>query len=313
MATLLIGRFSSQALLLPPPFQRRIDAAAHALLQPPGGAVADFTQPPGEPALVLPDSVSWQIFKNPVALFVGGVAAVILELAEPAVRTGVWEHSSFRSDPVRRLQRTGLAAMVTVYGARSTAETMIASVVRLHGKVEGRTPGGEAYRANDVGLLTWVQATAGYGFAEAYSRYVRPLGPAELDRLYREGAPAAHLYGALDAPTCDAELQALFASKQERLEPSPIVFEFLDIMRTAPAFPAPLRPLQRMLVRAAVEMTPAWVRQRLGLSAAHGLRAWEKPLVRQAGRLADRIVLRSSPAVQSCLRLGLPADYLYRR
>ena len=67
-----------------------------------------------------------------------------------------------------------------------------------------------------------------------------------------------------------------------------------------------------MLVRAAVEMTPEWVRQRLGLSTAHGLRAWERPLVRQAGRLADRIMLRASPAVQSCLRLGLPADYLYR-
>ena len=313
MATLLTGRFSSSALLLPPPFQRRIDAAARALLQPPGGAVVDFTQPRGEPALVSPDSVSWRIFKNPVALFIGGVTAVILELAEPAVRTGVWEHSSFRRDPVRRLQRTGLAAMVTVYGARSTAEAMIAGVVRLHDEVKGETPAGEEYRANDVGLLTWVQATAGYGFAEAYSRYVRPLSRAKLDRLYREGAPAARLYGALGAPASHAELQALFESKRGRLEPSPIIFEFLDIMRTAPTFPAPLRPLQRMLIRAAVEMTPGWVREQLGLSAAHGLRVWERPLVRQAGRLADRIVLRSSPAVQSCLRLGLPADYLYRR
>lgn len=52
-----------------------------------------------------------------MALLVGGIAAVILELAEPRVHTGVWEHSLFRSDPVRRLQRTGLAAMATVYGA----------------------------------------------------------------------------------------------------------------------------------------------------------------------------------------------------
>jgi hypothetical protein len=34
--------------------------------------------------------------------------------------------------------------------------------------------------------------------------------------------------------------------------------------------------------------------------------------VRRAARLSERIILRSSPAVQSCLRLGLPADYLYR-
>ena len=97
-----------------------------------------------------------------------------------------------------------------------------------------------------------------------------------------------------------------------RLESSPILFEFLDIMRHAPAFPMPLRPMQRILVRAAVEMTPDWVRRRLGLTPAYGLRPWEAPLVRKIGGLSDRIMLRSSPAVQSCLRLGLPADYLYR-
>jgi hypothetical protein len=91
----------------------------------------------GEEALLPPDSVSWRIFKNPIALFIGGMAAVILELAEPSVRAGVWEHSSFRKDPVGRLQRTGLAAIVTVYGARSIAEPMIAEVVRMHAKVAG--------------------------------------------------------------------------------------------------------------------------------------------------------------------------------
>jgi uncharacterized protein (DUF2236 family) len=298
---------------LPAPVQRGVEAVVRELLRPAGSAAVDFTQPRGEPALVPPDSVSWRIFKNPVALFIGGVAAVILELADPAVRTGVWEHSSFRRDPVRRLQRTGLAAMITVYGARSTAEAMIAGVVRMHDKVKGETPAGEKYHANDIDLLTWVQATAAYGFAEAFNRYVHPLDRDTLDRLYAEGAPAARLYGALDAPLSDAGLQVLFESKRARLEPSPIVFEFLGIMRGAAAFPAPLRPLQRLLVRAAVEMTPGWVRERLDLTASHGLRAWEKPLVRQAGRLADRIMLRSGPAVQSCLRMGLPADYLYRR
>ena len=66
-----------------------------------------------------------------------------------------------------------------------------------------------------------------------------------------------------------------------------------------------------MLVRAAVETVPGWVRERLGLTAAYGLRGWE-PLVRCLGRLSDRVVLRSGPAAQSCLRLGLPADHLHR-
>ena len=75
-------------------------------------------------------------------VIIGGVAAVILELAEPAVRTGVWEFSSFRKDPVRRLKRTGLAGMITVYGAKSKAEEMIAHVVRMHARVTGSTPSG---------------------------------------------------------------------------------------------------------------------------------------------------------------------------
>jgi uncharacterized protein (DUF2236 family) len=300
-------------LPMPSPLRRRIDEAAQDWLQPPNGARVDFSRPLDAPALVPPDSVSWQMFKNPIALFIGGVAAVILELAEPAVRTGVWEHSSFRTDPVLRLRRTGLAAMVTVYGPRGRAEAMIADVVRRHAKVAGKTPSGESYHANDVRLLSWVHGTASFGFAEAYSLYVRALAPEEMDRVYAEGEPAARLYGAFQAPRSRAEMQALFDAMRERLEPSPILFEFFAIMRAAPAFPAPLRPLQPILVRAAVELTPGWVRERLGLTARHGLRAWERPVVHLAARLADRVMLRSCPAVQSCLRLGLPADYLFRR
>jgi hypothetical protein len=35
--------------------------------------------------------------------------------------------------------------------------------------------------------------------------------------------------------------------------------------------------------------------------------------VRAACATADRLILRSGPPVQSCRRLGLPDDYLYRR
>src|SRR5277367_6373862 len=165
------------AIRLPVALQRYLNGAVDALL---GGASerrSDFAQPLREEALVPADSVSWRVFKNPIALFVGGTAAVILELAEPAVRAGVWDHSSFRKNPLGRLQRTGLAAMVTVYGARSVAEPMIAGVVRMHAAIQGKTAAGEPYSANDPRLLNWVHATAAYCFAEAYTRYVNPLSP----------------------------------------------------------------------------------------------------------------------------------------
>jgi uncharacterized protein (DUF2236 family) len=239
------------------------------------------------------------------------LAAVILELAEPAVRTGVWEHSTFRSNPMRRLQRTGLAAMVTVYGARSVAEPMIARVVRMHAKVAGETADGVPYSATDPRLLSWVQATATFAFAEAYSRYVRPLNSAEFDLVFREGAAASTLYGAVQAPASHAELQALFTGMRNRLEPSPIIFEFLDIMRTVKGFPLPLCWMQGTLVRAAVELVPAWIRERLGLTHQFGLNRAERWLVEAAGAAADRILLTGSPSAQACRRLGLPTLQLY--
>ena len=273
----------------------------------------DFTRPAGEPALASPDSVSWQVFKNPVSLFIGGTAAVLLELAEPRVRSGVWDHTSFRTDPLPRMARTGLAAMVTVYGARSVAERMIAGVGRMHGQVSGVTPAGEAYRASDPELLDWVQATASFGFLQAYHSFVRPLSQADRDRFYAEAAPAARLYGALGAPQSEAMLAQQFLTMRPRLEQSQIVFDFLEIMRRAPAAPTALRPLQHLLIRASVEILPPWSRDILGLDAKFGLRSWERGFVALAARAADRVVLRSAPPAQACLRMGLPVSHLYGR
>jgi uncharacterized protein (DUF2236 family) len=296
---------------LPRSLQLSLEATSSALLQPPEGRQVDFSRPAGEAALVSSDSVSWRIFKNPISLYVGGIAAVILELAEPAVRTGVWKHSTFRKDPLGRLRRTGLAAMVTVYGARSVAERMIQGVVRMHAGVTGETPAGEAFSANDIPLLTWVHATASFGFGEAYSRYVAPLSPPQFDALCREGMPASRLYGAIRAPESAMELRMLFDAMRGRLERSEIVFEFLSIMRGTPAFPTPLRWLQPLLVRAAIDLLPPWIRDRLGLDASQGLRGADEWMVRLAGALADRIVLADSPPAQACRRLGLPKAYLY--
>jgi uncharacterized protein (DUF2236 family) len=299
-------------IVLPWVLQSSLEAAARVLLEPSDRPHIDFSLPTGEAALVSPASVSWRVFKNPLSLFVGGVTAVIMELAEPRVRTGVWEHTTFRANPVERLRRTGLAAMVTIYGARSAAEAMIARVRRMHDAVAGTTRSGESYCASDPELLNWVQGTAAYGFVHAYHVYVHPLSLPERDRCYAEGISAARLYGATSAPTSEAELEQMFLATGDRLECSNIVFEFLDIMGRAPILPRLLRPAQRLLVRAAVDLTPRWMRTILGLNA-RGLHAFEAEAVRQAGAFADRLVLETNPAVQACRRMRLPADYLYLR
>jgi uncharacterized protein (DUF2236 family) len=145
-------------IVLPWPLQSGLEATARVLLDPGDRPHIDFSRPVGEPALLSPESVSWRVFKNPLSLFIGGVTAVIMELAEPRVRAGVWENTTFRLDPIRRLHTTGLAAMVTIYGARSTAEPMIARIRRVHEMIAGTTGSGEAYRASDSELLNWCTA-----------------------------------------------------------------------------------------------------------------------------------------------------------
>lgn len=272
------------------------------LLRPPPGMEFDFTSPAGEPALAPRDGISWKIFANPVALFVGGVTAVLLELAEPSVRSGVWDHSSFRRDPGMRLRRTGFAAMVTVYGPRSKAKDVIARVVAMHERVRGLTPAGEPYYANDPRLLDWVQATAVFGFTEAYHRYARRLSPDEKDAAFAEAAPAAALYGAVGAPTSWAGWQKLLADTAPGLLASDILAEFMEIMGDAPILPAPLRFLQRLLVRAAVSITPDPVRS-LPQLKGRGLRSGEDVVVRGLGRAAGLMVVPGTPAAGAAKRL----------
>jgi uncharacterized protein (DUF2236 family) len=131
----------------------------------------------------------------------------------------------------------------------------------------------------------------------------------ERDRYYAEGILAASLYGA-SAPTSEAALEMRFEAMANQLERSDILFEFLAIMRSAPILPLPLRPVQSLLIRAAIDLTPHWLRRIVGLTD-HGLNALESGVVRQIGASADRLVLETNPAVQACRRMRLSVNYLY--
>lgn len=280
--------------------------ALQELMKPPPGMAFDFSQPAGEPALSPADGVSWRIFANPIALFVGGVTAVLLELAEPSVRSGVWDHSSFQRDPQTRLKRTGFAAMMTVYGPRSAAEKLIAHVVKMHGHVQGTTPDGVAYHANDPRLLDWVHATATFGFTEAYHRYAQTLSPQEKDAAFVEGEHSAALYGATGSPRSWAQWETMLAATAPQLEGSDILSDFLKIMAEARILPAPLRWLQRLLIRAAIDITPEPVRS-LPQLRGRGLRRGEATLVRALARASTLVPLGDTPQAQAARRIAATA------
>lgn len=280
----------------------RLETLLRSQLDDGSGRGMDLSQPAGEPALVPADSVSWRVFANPVTLVIGGITAVLLELAEPKVRSGVWDHTTFRTDPLRRMRRTGMAAMVTVYGARSQATRMISGVRRMHEQVRGTTPDGIPYEANDPELLRWVHATAAFGFLEAYHHYVQPLDQAERDRYYEEGAPISCLYGAEAAPVSEKELIGLFTGTLPLLEPSEILSEFIGIMESLPLLPRSLRPFNKTIIAASVGLLPPEIRTKLGLGGRLPHPTATKVLSFLA-RQADGLELDSSPVVQARRRI----------
>ncbi len=271
----------------------------------------DYGQPAGEPAYLHPGSVHWRVYKNPFALAVGGVAAVLLEFADARIRAGVWDHSTFKVDPIGRSKRTGVAAMVGVYGPQSAARRVIQGVTNMHSRVTGTTPSGEAYKALDVELLDWVSATAGYGFLNAYDRFVSPLTEAEKTRFYGEAGPIAQLYGVQYSPKSTADFLLMMEKLAPRFEPHPIVTEFLAIIQSGQAAPGTPKFLHRALARASVSLLPHVVRQKLALGSEYDLTAVDRLALNAAGKLADRIPVPGSAPCQASQRLGLPANFLY--
>jgi uncharacterized protein (DUF2236 family) len=272
----------------------------------------DFRNPEGEPAYLDPGSMQWRIFKNPIALAVGGVAAVLLEFADARIRSGVWDHSTYKVDPIGRSKRTGIAAMVGVYGPQKAARRVIQGVSNMHAKVGGQTPKGEAYKALDPELLDWVSATAGYGFMNAYDRFVTPLTAAEKAQFYSEGHAIARLYGVQHIPSSEADFMGMMNALADRFEPHPIVREFLEIIQSGKAAPGTPKVLHRALARASVSLLPLIVRQKLELGPEFDLKASDRLMLKLAGKLGERIAIKGSPPSDASLRMGLPFDFLYR-
>ncbi|MEM6913329.1 MAG: oxygenase MpaB family protein [Pseudomonadota bacterium] len=238
-----------------------------------------FTHPRGEEALVPAGGLVSKIYSNPLTLYIGGITAVLMELAEPRVRHGVWDHSVFPADPGLRLRRTALAAMVSIHAARSVSRRMIEGINKRHEAVTGTTDCGQTYRASDPELLHWVHGTAAYGFIGAYDRYVERLPPSSWDDVLGQVATVARAYRVNEPPCTSAELHQMIGSMSSKLEPSDTLVTFLRLMETTPALPFLARGLQPLLIRAAISLLPERVRGAIEFND-RGLRAGENAVVK---------------------------------
>jgi uncharacterized protein (DUF2236 family) len=259
-----------------------------------------------------PESVIRMVGNSPVTPFLGGGAAVLLQVAHPLVAAGVAEHSDFRRDLWSRLMRTLRALYLITYGSKAEADAIGAAVRMAHARVRGETttalgsfPAGTPYSAADPELMLWVHATLVEVSLSSYQRYERALAAEEQEAYYREMAVVAQIFGTPAAviPGTLPEFRDYFDAQiaGSVIEVTPPAREIAAVILDAP-LPALMRfitPAHRMATGAHL---PPRLRDEYGLSQSRR-NTLMLPLA------ARSIKLTAWPLLRATTRLSPPAKF----
>ena len=253
-----------------------------------------------------PESMVRRLGNSPVTPFLGGGAAVLLQVAHPLVACGVVDHSGYDRDLRRRLTRTLQALYLIAFGDRVEAERAGAAVQAVHGRVHGQTteqlgrfPAGTTYSATDPELMRWVHATLVYSSLAAYELFAHPLTLAEKQRYHEEMNLVARLFGTPAEALADSytEFCDYFEAQvhDETISVTRPAREVAQVILAAP-LPVPLRLLAPAHRLATSRILPAKLRCQYGLrwTRLHGLavplagatvRYGTAPILTAAGRV----------------------------
>ena len=261
-----------------------------------GEVPAAFTEPPGDPGLFGPGSMTWRVHGDLPGMLIGGISALFLQALHPLAMAGVDQHSDYRRDPMGRLRRTGDFVGTTTFGSTAAAEQACAAVRGIHGRVTGVAPDGRPYAASDPELLRWVHVAEVGSFLRAYQRYsLTPLRRAECDRYLDEVAVVAELLGATDVPRSTAAVRRYFRSVRPELVGDELARGARDFLLAGQGGRPEQRAVYGLLVQAAIGLLPGWGRELLDLR--------RPPLV---GRVGDPLVVRPAAlAVGEVLRWSI--------
>src|SRR3954471_16193009 len=250
---------------------------------------AVFGEPAGDPGLIGPGSMSWEIHSDVAAITIGGLSVIVMEILHPSVMAGVQEQSSYQEDPLRR-GRTTFGYVVTTTFARTPAATRLINAVKsMQGRVNGTRPDGVPYRALDPELIGWVHTCIPWAVMTAFERYNRPLSTPEKDRYLREQAVIGRMSGADDIPESAAELDDYVDAMAPKLAVNAQTQEFFEFLLTMPFGVPRLGPLSRPAHRFQAEvgmgLMPGWARRLAGFdSSAFERRSAHAPLLQTSAR-----------------------------
>lgn len=227
--------------------------------------------------------VIWRVHAD-TAMFIGGIRALLLQSLHPVAMQGVSEHSGFRGDPWGRLQNTSRYLATTTYGTVEDAERSIRIVRAIHRRVQGTTPEGRAYRADDPDLLGWVHAAEVDSIITTFQAFgPARLSPDEVDEYVRQSGTVAQRLGVVDPAQTWRRNEELMAAYRPELRSTPAARDVAQLLLRDPPITGPSRLGYGVLAAGAVSTIPAWMRATLMLPT---LPAADRLLVRPLARSA---------------------------
>jgi uncharacterized protein (DUF2236 family) len=170
-----------------------------------------------------PQSVTWQVHIDR-SMWIGGVRGLMLQALHPIAMRGVWQNSTFQTDPIGRLQRTADFVGVVTWGTPEQADQLGRRVRGIHRALRIEDPDtGRRHRVDDPELLLWVHCAEVSSYLEVARRAGLRLSDRQADRYLAEQRRSATYVGLHeeDVPGSIAEMEAFFAEARPRLKVTP--------------------------------------------------------------------------------------------
>lgn len=152
---------------------------------------------PAQGALFDRESLAWRLNSRSFVLL-GGPRAAILQVCDPGVAAGVAAFSTYRTDPIGRLERTLDAMLAISFAGPERREAVLAGLEKAHARVSGRLEDGSHYDALEPVRQFWVLATLTDTVIEVDRRYLGKMGPPERAVYYEESKRLASAFGVPD-------------------------------------------------------------------------------------------------------------------
>jgi uncharacterized protein (DUF2236 family) len=236
-----------------------------------------------------------------------GQRALLIGACDPLTYTGTMLSTSAGDMPFRRLVHTGKLQETIMLGTRAEADAALATVRRMHERVEGELPedagpvaAGTPYSAFDPALMLWTLAVIADSGRVLYETLVRRLSEREREDLWQDYLLFGELFGLprSHAPATHREFCEYWAQRiaSDSLHATPDALEmgpFVAFHQPVPLYAQAGIELNTLLIKGTL---PPRVRRIFGIR-------WT-PAHQAAWRLAAESVRRSRPLVPRRLRRG---------